>query len=110
MTSRSQEHRRAEIFKANSTKMRARIFALERELKSARTAGYIDGSAQMMAGVVAALNSDELEAWLGQRLMSCRTRRPPFKLSQASDAMVRREIQVLLEKCGQKFDVSRIEL
>ena len=107
---RAQDHRRAEHFKALTIKLRRDVCKLQAELKVVRSAGFIDGSARMMAGVAAALNSDELEAWLGQRLMSCRTRRPPFKLSPATDAMVRREVADLLEKCGQKFDVNRIEL
>ena len=102
--------KRAAHFKSLTIELRREVRKLQAELKAAHHSGFINGSAAMMAGVVAALNSDELEAWLGQRLMSCRTRRPPFNLSPASDAMVRREVAVLLEKCGQKFDVSELPL
>jgi hypothetical protein len=108
--SHASEHRRAEIFKANTIRLRQRVFALEREVKSARTAGYIAGSAAMMAGVHDALNDSDLSLWISQRLLAQRRKCPPFNLSPEKQALVRAEIAALCKACGIKSNVEEISL
>jgi hypothetical protein len=106
----AQENRRAAHFKALTLELRHRVAVLERELKAARSAGYINGSAAMMAAVHDALDDGDLSLWISQRLLAQRTRVPPFHLSPEKEAMVREEIAALLKACGIKSDISEIAL
>lgn len=102
------QQRRAEHFKVLTIKLRHRVAVLEQEAKVARTAGYIAGSASMMAGVHTALNDGDLSAWLSNRLLSARVRVAPFHLSPEKEAMVRTELSALCKACGIKSNVEDI--
>jgi hypothetical protein len=107
----AQENRRAAHFKALSIKLRRDVRVLQQELKSARSAGYIAGSATMMGSVHTALDDGDLSLWISARLLAQRTPRiPPFNLSPEKQKLVRREVAALLEQSGIKSDVSEIAL
>jgi hypothetical protein len=103
MTSCWQDIKRAAHFKALTIKLRRDLRELQAELKSARANGYIAGSAAMMAGVHTALDDGDLSLWISDRLLRQRTPRlPPFNLPPETEALVRREVGVLLKQCGIK--------
>ena len=104
------DRKRADHFKAVSIKLRQRVRALEQEVKSARTSGFVNGSATTMAAVHDALNDGDLSLWISQRLLARRVKLPPFHLSPEKEAMVRAEVAALLKACRIKSDVNEIAL
>ena len=104
------EIQRAAHFKALTVKLRRDVRKLEAELKVARTNGFINGSASMMAGVHDALDDGDLSLWISQRLLAQRRKVPPYHLPPEVETMVREEIAALLKACGIKSDVSEIAL
>lgn len=70
------------------------------ELRKAVTHQFARGSAEMLAGVMAAMPDDEVCLWISSRLLSARTRKPPFGLSgEVEDAMTP-EVIAMLARCG----------
>jgi hypothetical protein len=109
--SAAREHQRAERFKLRVGTANAKITKLERELKEARRAGFIDGSADTLATVYSALGDLSLCGWLSQRMMSLRVKTAPYHLPPEVEAMVRRELAEGFARCEVKdVDVGSISL
>jgi hypothetical protein len=90
---------RGDHFKSLHAADKKKISTLRRELREARRTGFINGSADTMANVYAALGDLHLSAWLSQRMMSLRTRSAPYNLPPQVEAMVRAEIEAGLKQC-----------
>jgi hypothetical protein len=104
------DHRRAQHFKAETIALRKRIRALERELKETHARSFAIGSSHTMAAVHDALDDGDLSLWISQRLLAQRRKCPPFNLSPEKQAMVRSEIAALLKACRIKSHVDEIAL
>jgi hypothetical protein len=90
---------RGDHFKSLHAADTKKISALTRENREAHRNGFIEGSADTLASVYAALGDLHLSAWLCQRMMSLRTRSAPYHLPPETEAMVRAEIAASLKQC-----------
>jgi hypothetical protein len=94
----TRQRRRADHFKLRLAVATKEIAALRRELREVHHDRFVEGSARTMAAVYRSID-DIMGMWLGQKMLSCRTKTPPFHLPTATEQIVRREIAALLKAC-----------
>lgn len=90
------QRKRADSFKAKFTAATHELAAARKQIRLQ----FARGSAETMAAVYAAMPTDEVAVWIGQRLLASRSRKPPFKLSPEAEESAVRETAAILARCG----------